>query len=464
LTANVNTPATMLPAIEGRFPRRQRIMNVLNGPEVWEAGEVIPVPPKRNGGARRHYPRWTSVLTDTLIHEFRSASEVVAEFRDPDLWKLLQAAAKARYPNTPSEWLRDEPMPLNHYNYMKRTYLTRPDVLEALGEVHRRTAAALAPETGLCVDKPATSWTHSEPDNSIVADGKVITARTKKPRLDKSTGEHRPHCEPDIEQYVTGGGELVRGVGFVFLATRGSARNHRIILDVIDAPRAGGEAAHAMEAFRRTLPLLPGSQVVLYDGALRGTHRRELFRLGKIPVTPPRSRDNPNPREHTYGEVEVHDGGEDAIQVQLVDGLPHAKELADDGSPIYTPLERTRTTKPRGPRGACWCEYGVPEGLGGGSIWLRVTQDDQDIAEGFNREEWLHAIAPGDPDYERLYPRRNDAESGNNTLDNSLWRERAHSIGRPGIRLNCITWAFYRNAQTRALYGQRAGPTVATAA
>jgi hypothetical protein len=450
-------------ATNGRFPRRQAIQNILDGPEVWEAGDLIPSPPRQNGGAKRLYPGWMFVLFDVLIHEFGTAVAVTLELTDRQTWRMLQKAARARYPSDPTMWLRDEPMRLHHYNYMKRAYLTRREFLQELGDLHRRLAAELATQMGLCVRQPGESWTHPTLENTVYGDGKVIKARSRQPRLNRHTGEYRPGSEPDLEEYVTGGGMPAAGVGFVSLVTRSPEPNERVILDVIDAPRAGGEAAHAMKAFRRTLPLLPGAQATLCDGAMRGVHRREIFEMGKVPISPPRNRDNPKPHERYFGPVEVHGGGLTELDIQLVDGMPNIKELADDGTPVYTPLIRIKTSKPR-KSGACYNEYVVPAEFGGGVIRLRVTSDDQDRASKFNREEWLHAFAPGDPDYERLYGRRNDAESGNASLDNSMPRERAHSVGRPGILMNLITWAFYKNAQARALHAQRAGPPAAAAA
>ena len=98
----------------------------------------------------------------------------------------------------------------------------------------------------------------------------------------------------------------------------------------------------------------------------------------------------------------------------------------------------------------------MPEECGGGVVRLRVTSDEVDEANNDNREEWCRACAPGDPDYPRLIGIRNDAESGNWNLDRYLEGQRAHSVGRDGILINCMTWAAYRNAQAVALYGQRA--------
>lgn len=456
-----------LPAFEARFPRRQRIRNVLDDPEVWACGEAVPVPPRHLGGASRHYPGWMWVVFDTLVHDFGSAVEVAREMTDPDYWGMLQRAAKARYPEDESKWLSDKPMKLHHFNYAKKRYLKAPDYLDAIGDIHRHHAASLAQDVGLCTpEEKGASWTHPKLENVVYGDGKVVTARTKKPRVDPKTGEVHPRCEPDLEPYVTGGGEWCEGVGFVFLSARGRNANHRVILDVIDAPRRGGEAAHAMAAFRRTLPLLPDSQAGLYDGAWRGTHRAEIYELGKLPISPPRNRGNPKPKERHYGPAIVRrpDGSEAIIEVHLRDFLPHIKEVADDGSPLLTPLLRIKTSKPAPKTGRCYNEYRVPLDHGGGTVRLRLTSDEADRVNGFNREEYLSAFPAGDSDYDRIYKRRNDAESGNNTLDNSMLRERAHSIGRAGIRLNMITWALYKNAQTRALYASRAGPALAAAA
>jgi hypothetical protein len=58
----------------------------------------------------------------------------------------------------------------------------------------------------------------------------------------------------------------------------------------------------------------------------------------------------------------------------------------------------------------------------------------------------LRAIPPSDPDHDRLYARRNDTETGNRLLDDSMLRERAHTVGHQRQLLNLTTWAALRNA------------------
>jgi hypothetical protein len=80
-----------------------------------------------------------------------------------------------------------------------------------------------------------------------------------------------------------------------------------------------------------------------------------------------------------------------------------------------------------------------------------------------NGAEHLRAIPPSDPDYQRLYPRRADAESINRALDDSSWLGRAHSAGRDRQLVNLIGYgiavnslALHRHRRTLAPPGQLA--------
>jgi len=65
---------------------------------------------------------------------------------------------------------------------------------------------------------------------------------------------------------------------------------------------------------------------------------------------------------------------------------------------------------------------------------------------GFNRTENVRPIPPADPDFARLYARRNDAESINRHLDDTLWLGRAHSIGHTRQHLNLLGYALAVNS------------------
>ncbi|MCB0970619.1 MAG: hypothetical protein KDA97_03730, partial [Acidimicrobiales bacterium] len=60
--------------------------------------------------------------------------------------------------------------------------------------------------------------------------------------------------------------------------------------------------------------------------------------------------------------------------------------------------------------------------------------------------ENVRAIPPSDPDFSRLYARRNDAEATNRSLDDTLWLRRAHSVGHERQHLNLLGFALATNA------------------
>src|SRR6266702_5950653 len=124
----------------------------------------------------------------------------------------------------------------------------------------------------------------------LYADGKVLAplyrAKAGATRVDRDTGEVRAvRHEPDARLHFEGDGEAAWGTKFVMVAVRGEDTHARLILDVERVPEPGGEAAVAMECFRRLAALVPGAQGVIYDTALRGVHHQTLLRdLGLIPV------------------------------------------------------------------------------------------------------------------------------------------------------------------------------------
>lgn len=179
----------------------------------------------------------------------------------------------------------------HHYEWLRERYLVSDRGLEIVGEVFRRVAVAQAESIGLCDPEGGGSTTHPSRDRVTAGDGKVVTPRYKtnprgRQQVSTETGEIRDkRLDPDADLHVTGGGERVFGTKFAPTSTRGDERNRRIILDAIHSGK-GGEAKWAIESWHRTLPLLAGAQAVVYDGAFRGTHLRELIKdHGVVPVS-----------------------------------------------------------------------------------------------------------------------------------------------------------------------------------
>ena len=84
-----------------------------------------------------------------------------------------------------------------------------------------------------------------------------------------------------------------------------------------------------------------------------------------------------------------------------------------------------------------------------------------DTKRKFNRTENLRPIPLDDPDFDRLYARRNDAESINRHLDDTLWLRRAHSIGHLRQALNLLTYALCINGLALHLHRRRQRTTAA---
>jgi hypothetical protein len=72
-----------------------------------------------------------------------------------------------------------------------------------------------------------------------------------------------------------------------------------------------------------------------------------------------------------------------------------------------------------------------------------------------NRTENLRPIPPDDEDFARLYPRRNDAESINRHLDDTLWLGRAHSVGHARQHVNLLGFALMINSLARHRHHRR---------
>jgi hypothetical protein len=90
--------------------------------------------------------------------------------------------------------------------------------------------------------------------------------------------------------------------------------------------------------------------------------------------------------------------------------------------------------------------YQLPEEHGGGQVRIRLTGNEEDRRRKVNRAERLRAIPPPDPDFPALFRRRNDAESMNRGLEDSLYWRRAHSVGARAQEADLLGFGLGMNA------------------
>ncbi len=458
-----------------------KVEAVVRNPAVYALAELIPEASRERGGRTRCYPAFAVIIYEALISVYGSARQVEAELSHPVIWRLIRKTVEEMFPTDESMRLPRRPMRRHHYLYLRDRYLTDPRVLAAIGDLHRRISLEQARELGLLDQDGPGSFTHPDLSRMLYADGKVITplfrAKAGDTRVDKVTGEIKEmRHEPDAALHFEAMGEAY-GTKFVMVAARSQEVRGRIIIDVEPVPKPGGEADVAMTCFERVAPLAPGAQGVIYDTALRGVHHQKLLReLGLVSVNrvtakkkgakTPRRKPDRRVEKSTHVEdktIVLSDGSTRVVSLFARGGAIGIAELSETGEPILTELRRVRTHRNRDKSGLYrwYNDYELPEEFGGGVVTVRLHGNDEDTKRRFNRTENVRPIPPTDPDFARLYLRRNDAESINRALDDSMWLARAHSIGRSRQHLNLIGYALVVNSVALAEHRRKREPLAA---
>ena len=455
-----------------------KVEAILRSPALYELAGAIP--DEGACGRPRSYPDFMALVYAALISVWRSARQVEAELAHPMVWHMMRRIVAELFPGEPQMQLPSRPMRRHHYTYLRDRYLTSPAVLAELGKLHRDAAVAQATEAGLLDPDGPGSFTHPDLSRMVHADGKVVTplyrAKPGDLRVDKRTGKvRRVRAEPDAALHFEGDGEAVWGTKFVLVAARSDGG--RIILDAEHVASPGGEAATAMDCFDRLLPLAPGALGVIYDTALRGVHHQHLLReLGVIGVNRVSAAENRGgPRLGWQGariEKSVHvedrairlpSGQPKTIQLFARAGQIGVVEFLETGASRFVALKRKRIHRNqlKDGRFAWYQDYVLPAVLGGGIITVRLHGNGDDAVRGLNRPENVRAIPAADPDFYKLYARRNDSEALNRTLEDTLFIGRAHSLGHARQQVELLAWALLINALTLARGSQHSLPLTA---
>jgi hypothetical protein len=256
------------------------------------------------------------------------------------------------------------------------------------------------------------------------------------------------------------------------VVTSARSEHDRVILDTEHVPSrgAGGEPGIAVASLERLAPLAPGVRGVVYDMAARGVHIDRVMRtlgwlvITKVPAAENRFR-RTGPRMPPWVQkeraIEVKDldlpDGPRRITLHARGGALGIGEVNEVGDPVFVPLERTKTLRRQNRDGTFrFCnDYRLPAPYGGGELRVRLTGNEEDRKRGLNRAENLRAIPPSDPDFARLFSRRNDAESINRALEDTLYIGRAHSVGRLGQQADLLGFALMVNSLTLARHRVR---------
>jgi hypothetical protein len=274
------------------------------------------------------------------------------------------------------------------------------------------------------------------------------------------TGEIRYHrVDPASVPQTEGGGAEVYGPKYVFFsARRDETYLSRVFLDSRYVPhhQAGGEAAVAVQGVLDIMTSAPGCMGVLYDGALRGTHRDTIARYGGLVIN----------KQHKGNKPQFYESlrqGRCTYELWASDGRIAVKAHYADGTAQLVPVPITRLER-RGTRTYRWyhvidipCRHGNHEyrvSVGTTSRKAERPASASDEERGFHRAEHLQQIPEFTRTHQLVYPYRSDAESGHSQLNASLWNRRLISYGVEAQQLLTLGFVLAQNSTSRALHQQ----------
>jgi len=146
--------------------------------------------------------------------------------------------------------------------------------------------------------------------------------------------------------------------------------------------------------------------------------------------------------------VRLVDGSTRIVRLYALGGAIGIANMTHSGDMHFVELRRVRTHRIQDKTGhyRWYNDYALPPSIGGGRVTVRLHGTEEDALRRFNRTENVRPIPPMDSDFTRLYSRRNDAESINRSLDDSMWLGRAHSVGHARQHLNLLGFALAVNS------------------
>lgn len=427
---------------------REIVRAICNDGTIFELEDAVDLPPKQYGGRPREFAVWIHIMFDTLVHVHGSARAVEREIKD--VWQVLRTVHGLRYPGRtplPSRTLRR-----SNYAYTRDRYLATNDWIEKTRVILRNRAVKYAEARGLGFEDGEGTVTKPSKGRTVRGDGKAVASRYGQRRRG-----YKGRRDPDARHHITGDDKDVFGSLFVIAAIGDDNRGQSLVLDAAAVRRgSGGEAAVFMDSMDGLLDVMPGVQLVAYDGAGRGVHHQRTMDRGVAMISPIHGKKT-GKKKHVPKVVFVEtvkitraDGSCQVRDLYSVDGAAAFRETKVDGTPFEVLLEMQKPLKRRNKQGGYrwYGDFKVPESAGGGCLRIRLDTTEEDRKRGFNRTEHLRMFPPSHPDYEQLYGRRNLIESINRLYDDSLDREKAHTVGIRRQSVNVATFMLAFNVRS----------------
>jgi hypothetical protein len=419
---------------------------IATNPDVYAIADQLPARSRDDGGRPAAHPPVVYLIYVALAGVVGSHRKAACMMANHHYWSIIRTAAS----RTSGIRLDAAPPTRNMCEYNRKQIARH---IGALADAFRASAMAQAVEHGFLDSGTPHSTTTPARGNFIAADGKVA----KCPISQKVAERWRASGRSINADLHTQGGDPqpVFGAKFWLATTRAdNRRNDRVVLDVREVTKdRGGEAATATAALETLARNTPGIHGVCYDGALRGTHIDRLFKAGLTVLSPTHGGTKATP----ISQVSCPCG--DRHELWTKRGAITDRQVLDTGETVFTVCPVAKRYRRRNADGSY--RWYIEFALGCGTVHReRIDTTNKDRARHYNRAEHLRQYTKEGADgvYERCYGWREDAESVNDLIQQTLYKGRMIAYSASRQFLVMLGFALGRNSLTRLLRRRRPQP------
>jgi len=466
------------------------VQAIASDPHVHEIAALIEVanrPVHQRGGRPRQYPDWCLVVFGACIRVYGSASATERALREETMWVTVREAACSVLGANATQSLPMVGPTRDHWVYFVRARL-KDDVLARVLDLQRNLAVQRAQEIGL-LEQPARQAVGGyKRENVVGIDGKVFSSPVRtldRERLDRRTGELRPVREdPARERYGEGGVEgVVWGTKFAIASVRSPMANQRVILGIehFTSKTRGGEGQVFATLAHDLADRASGIQAFTVDGAWRGKHlkdvqgttgcgvvtpaRRLAAKRGGITVGRYSYAAQPLPWSDRRAQREQACGGH---QVWAAAGTLFEQVIDVEGNSTFTELDRHQTKRDvtvhqDGTEAhQFYAKYSLhcPRTETTHTWWEPLLPIASDVANKFNRCEYLRIVPATSDQHQRLYGMRQDTESLNAQLERAFYGQRLPAWGVKNQTVIVLQSILAENAWALRVFGHQVHPVV----